>query len=111
MATGDNLPHSGGEGNPRLFAHVLIGKPVPTFTGHASLRPLAEQYPAHFWVVHVDCGRGFNADGKGAFDGGPCADGFEPAPEIWELREVLTLSLGEPNPADASHVGDRIAPG
>ena len=39
------------------------------------------------------------------------ADGFEPAFEVRELAEILTLALGKPHPADAGHVGDRIAAG
>src|SRR6185312_5482427 len=34
-----------------------------------------------------------------------------PARELWKAREGLALPLGKPDPADTSHVPDRVATG
>src|SRR5262245_65076305 len=50
-------------------------------------------------------------DSKSALDGLAGAHRRQPALDMRKLSEVLSLPFGEPRPADAGHVGDRVTPG
>src|SRR5579864_2846235 len=75
----------------------------------ALARALAEQHRSHVRIVHVDLRGRLDADRKSTLDCGARTDGFKPALEMRELRQILALPLGEPYPADAGHVSDRVA--
>ena len=74
-------------------------------------RALSEQHRLHVGVLHIDALPQLETKREASLHGRSRFQRFEPALQMREVIDVLVLPLPDVDPADASHVGDRVFAG